>query len=50
MLAFLRNMCHGLGFISIFKSNGWVCLLRSINYEDIYKLYKHFHVLLGLPQ
>lgn len=49
MLAFLRNMCLGLGFISIFKSNGCVRLLRSINYGGIYKLYKHFRVVLGSP-
>lgn len=42
-------MCHGLGFISVFKSNGCVCLLGSINYEGIYKLFKHFHVVLGSP-
>lgn len=42
-------MCHGLGFISIFKSKGCVCLLRSVNYEGIHKLYKHSHVVLGSP-
>lgn len=42
-------MCHGLGFISVFKSNGCVCLLGSINYEVTYKLFKHFHVVLGSP-
>lgn len=42
-------MCHGLGFISVFKHNGHVCLLRSINYEGMFKLYKHFHVVWGSP-
>lgn len=49
ILAFLRSICPGIGFISPFKSNGRVCLLRSINSEGMYKLYKHFHVVLGSP-